>query len=114
MHAAENSWEEAIAGHGEPHSSLADLEDQQRRDHAHECANQYHQAQAGDVEFLEGIDHGSGVVKECVPANQSGEDDDDSDIEDGANDERGDDATREIALGILALFGSGGDGIKTN
>ena len=114
MHVAEDFWEEAIAGHGKPDAGLADLENEQGRDHAHQCADQDDEAQSGDVEFSESVDDGSGVIDQGIPANNAGEDDHDADIEDGANDERGDDAAREIALRVGAFFRGGGDGVEAD
>src|SRR5262249_32287232 len=39
MHAAEDFWEKSVARHSKPNAGLSNLEDKQRRDHAHECAD---------------------------------------------------------------------------
>ena len=112
MHAAENFGKESVARHGEPDARLADLEDQQGRDHSHQRADEDDKTHVPKVEFLERIDNWRGVVEERVPFDQASEDDDYADIEECANDERGDDAEREVALRVVTFFGGGGDGIK--
>src|SRR5438094_301144 len=77
MDAAKNTGEKTVARHSEPNTRLADLEDEQGRDHPHERANQNHQPDTGYVEPLECIDHGRGIIDERVPADKSGEHDDD-------------------------------------
>jgi hypothetical protein len=95
MDAAEDLWKETVA-------------------HAHESANQNDKAQTGDVESLQRIDHWGRIVEESFPANKPCKDDDHADVKDSANDERGDNAAREIALRALAFFGSCGDGIEAD
>src|SRR5664280_997067 len=42
--AAEDRWQQAVAGHGKPHARLAELEDEDGRNHAHERTDQNKQA----------------------------------------------------------------------
>src|SRR6266852_2578022 len=114
MNAAEYFRKKSVAGHREPNPRLSDLKDEQRRDHAHQRANQDDQAQIRNVQFLERVDDRSGIVQQGVPANQSSKYDHNADVQQRANDERGDDAARQIALRIVALFGSGGNGVKSD
>jgi hypothetical protein len=44
MDAAEDVGQQAVARHGEPDAGLAELKDQDRRDHAHERAEQHGEA----------------------------------------------------------------------
>ncbi len=114
MNAAEYFWKKSVAGHREPNARLPNLKDEQRRDHAHQRANQDDQAQIRNVQLLERIDDRSGIVRQGVPANQSSKYDHHADIQQRANDERSDDAARQVALRIVALFGGGGDRIKSD
>ena len=80
------------------------LEDQNRRDHADERAEQDGEADvveavsAGEErDSLERVDYGCAVAGDCLPLDDAGEDHGDADVEDGADDERGDDADGDVA-----------------
>src|SRR2546427_6800876 len=100
-----------------PYTTLfrsADLEYQQGRNHAHERADQNDQTHARDVKLLERVYDRGGVVHQRIPADQSRQDHDDRNIKNGADDERGDDADRQIALRSLAFLSSRGYGIEAD
>ena len=67
-----------------------------------------------EIDLLERVDHRRSIVHQRAPMDQAGEHDRDSDVEDGADDQRGDDADGHIALRILALLGRGGDGVESD
>ena len=74
MDVGEDLGQQAVAGHGEPDARLADLVDENRRDHAHEGAQQDHQANpiervpAGQKrELLERVDYGRRVADHRLP-----------------------------------------------
>ena len=78
MYVGEDFGQQAVAGHGEPDARLADLVDEDRRDHAHERAEQDDKADpiegmpAGqNGKFLEGVDDGRGVSDHGLPGDQS-------------------------------------------
>jgi hypothetical protein len=71
-------------------------------------------AAGGEGDALEGVDYGGGVAGDGLPGDHAGEDDGHSDVEDGADDKRGNDADGNVALGVLALFGRGGDGVEAD
>ena len=121
MNIGEDSWQQAVARHGEPDARLPDLVDEDRRDHAHERAQQHHKANpikrmaAGQKrELLERVDHGRRVADHGLPWNQAGEAHGDRDVEHRADDQCGDDADGKVALRIVALLGRSGDGIEAN
>ncbi len=62
---------------------------------------------------LEGVDYGGGIAGDRLPRDHAGEDYGYSDVEDGADDERGNDADGDVALGVFALFGGRGDGSRS-
>src|SRR5882757_1878708 len=66
------------------------------------------------MKFFEGVYDRGGVIHQSVPLHQSGEHDNDGNIEQCASDERRDDAYGQITLRILTLLCSGGDGIESN
>jgi len=68
----------------------------------------------GDGEALEGVDERRGIADDRLPGNDSCEDKRDTDVEDGADDKRGDDADRNRTLRVAALFAGGGDGIEAD
>ena len=65
-------------------------------------------------EFLERVHDRCGVAHHGLPGNESREANGDGNIKHGADDERGDDADGQIALGIAAFLGGGGDGIEAD
>jgi hypothetical protein len=66
------------------------------------------------MHFLERVDDRSGVVHQRLPGHKAGQNDDYADVEQRTNDERGDDADRNVALRILALFGGGRNGVEAD
>ncbi len=64
--------------------------------------------------LLERVHHRRGVAHHGMPGNQAGEADGDGDIEHGADDQRGDDADRQVALRVLAFLGGRRDGVEAD
>jgi len=122
MDLAEGCGEQAVAGHGEPDARLAVLAHHDGGEHTEDGAEQDEEANkvqavaAGlEREALECVDYRRSVVGvDGVPVDDAGEGERDADVQDGADDERGDDADGDVALGVLALFGGGGDGVETD
>ena len=114
MHAPKNFGKEAIARHRKPHARLAQLENQQGRDHSHECADQHDQANSREMEFLQRVDHRGGIVHQRFPPDQTREHDHNGDVQNRADDQRRDDADRQIALRALALLSGRGDRIESD
>jgi len=113
--------QQAVAGHGEPDACLSDLEDEDGGDHAEDGSDEHDQMDIAEQEAVpslsevpEGVDDGGGVIGHGIPVAEADEDDGNADVEDGADDECGDDADGEVALRIFTLFGGGGDGVKTD
>ena len=111
---AKNTRQQAVARHRKPHARLAQLEDQQRGDHAHQSADQDDQAHIAKVQLLHGIDDGGGVVEQRLPGHESREHDHYGDVQHRADHQRGDNAARQVALRILALLGRGGNGVEAD
>jgi len=65
-------------------------------------------------EALEGVDDGSAIVGDGLPGHDAGEDQSDSEIEDGADDQRGEDADGHGTLRVATLFAGGGDGVEAD
>src|SRR2546430_232215 len=114
MNAPKNSREKAVSRHGEPDTRLANLKDKQRRDHARERANQDDQPNAGNVQAFQRVDDWRRIINQRIPANQTGEHHDDRNIENRANNQRRDDADRQIALRAIAFLRGRGYGVETN
>ena len=114
MHAAENAGQQSVARHGKPDARLPELKNEQRRDHAHQRADQNDQAHAAEVKLLQRVHHRRGIVDERLPGNQPGQHDDHADVQQRADDQRGNDADGQIALRVFAFFGGGGDGIESD
>src|SRR5882757_1368085 len=66
------------------------------------------------MKLFEGVDDRGRVVHQSVPLHQSREHYNHCDIEQCTGNERGDDADGQVALRILTLLCSGGDGIESN
>gem|GEM_PF-6042352 len=112
---------QAVPRHGEPDARLAELEDQDGGDHPRESADEDDEVNPAEGviagqerELSQGVDDGRRIVHHAMPGDEAGEDDGDADVEDGADDQGGDDADGEVALGVAALFGSGGDGVEAD
>ena len=119
VNVAEDVGQQAVARHGKPDARLAELEHQDRRDHAQHGADQHEQldpAQAAatrlEREALEGIHHRRAVAHDGVPWHDAAEDDGDSAVEKRAGNKRGEDAEGQIALRVLAFLCRGGDGVE--
>ena len=112
--AAENAGKQSVARHREPHAGLAELKDKQRRNHAHQRADENDQLDISEMQALQGVDDGRGVVQQSLPGHQAGEHHHHGDVKDRANDERGDDADGQVALRVFAFLGGGGDGIEAD
>ena len=74
----EGVGEQAVAGHREPDAGLAELEDEDRRDHADDGAEQDDEAGPveelavlGEGEALEGVDDGGGVADDGLPGDDA-------------------------------------------
>ena len=65
-------------------------------------------------QLLEGIDHRCRIIHQCLPWNQAGEDNRDPDVEHSADDQRCQNAERDVALRPVALFGCRRDRIEAN
>jgi len=117
----EGVGQEFVARHGEPNARLAVLANEDGRDHACEGSDEDKQtdvmqtvAAGFEREALEGVDDGRAIVGDGLPGNDAGEDQRDSEIEDGADDERGEDSNGHVALGVAAFFACGGDGVEAD
>ena len=112
--------EQAVARHREPDARLAELEDENRRDHAHECAEQNDEADQWRTgrrrmdSFLRVLTTGAASSIMLCQGTRPVRIDGDADVEDGADDEGGDDADGDVALRVAALFGGGGDGVEAD
>ncbi len=118
---AEDRGQQAIARHGKPDAGLAELEDEDRRDHAEHGADEdeeAHPMQAGaaglEREALERVHHRGCVAHDGLPGNDAAEDDGHSTVKKRAGDESGKDADGKITLRAIALLGGGGDGVEPN
>ena len=49
-----------------------------------------------------------------MPVDDAGESQRDANVEDGADDQRRDDADGDVALRVLAFFAGGGDGVEAD
>ena len=121
MDAAEDVGQQAVARHGEPDARLAELKDQDRRDHSDQRAEQH--GEADEVQAMsagqqrdaaECVDHGRGVSGDRTPRNDSGEHHGDADVEQRADDERGEDPDGDVAARVAALFAGCGDGVESD
>src|SRR6202044_2724061 len=66
------------------------------------------------MKAFHGVDDRGRVVHERMPGNQASQNDDYSDVKNRTNDERCDDADRQVTLRIFAFFRSGRDGVKAD
>ena len=121
MDIAEDLGQQAVAGHGEPDPRLAELVDQDGGEHAHDGAHQNHKANpvkgmaAGkDGEFFKSVDYRGSVIDHRIPLDQSSEADGHGHIENGADNQGGDDADGQVALRVAALLGGGGDRVEAD
>src|SRR5882724_6694403 len=71
MDATEYLWQQAVSRHGKPDAGLAQLENQQRRNHSHQSAAKNCQAHPRYVELSQYVDDRSGVAKR-VPVGNAG------------------------------------------
>ncbi len=62
VHAAEYSGQQSVARHGEPDARLPKLKNEQRRNHAHQRSEQYHQFDAAKMQPLHRVDHRRRIV----------------------------------------------------
>jgi len=110
--------QEAVPRHGEPDARLSVLEDEKRAQHAHERADDDDGTPDGTgSELLEGVGDGSlgsGALAEDGILHHAEQDERHADVEDGADDERGDDSEGNVFLRILGFLGGGGDGVKAD
>src|SRR6266403_1303084 len=106
MHATKDSRKEPVARHRKPHTRLTQSENQQRRDHSHQCADQHDQPNSREMKLLQRVDHWSGVVHQRVPSDQTCEHYDHGNIEKCTSHKCGDDADWQVTLRILAFLGS--------
>ena len=122
MHSAEGRGQQAIAAHGKPDACLAVLADQDRGDHAEDGADQHKQphivqavATGRQRKALERVDDRRGVVgRDGAPGHHAGEHQSHADVQNRADDQRGDDADGHVALWIAALLTGGGDGVEAD
>ena len=115
------SGRQTVARHREPDARLAELKDQDRRDHADDRAQQNDEARpvqevgvSLEREPLEPVDDRRGVSDDRAPRDDAGEHERDADVEDGADDQRGDDSDRHSALRVAALLAGGRDGVEAD
>ena len=94
MRLKDEKGKQAIAGHGKPHARLSELEDENRRDHAHQRADQNEQAhpvQSGatgsERQPLECVDHWRRIAHHRLPGNDAAEHDSHSTVHNGAGDQ---------------------------
>ena len=111
--AAEDAGQQAVAGHGEPDAGLAELKDEDGRDHAQQRADENDQAHpvqhgaagAAGCSRLSALTTGAASPITDLPGHNAAEHDGDAAVEHGAGDQRGQNAEGQVALRIAALFG---------
>ena len=67
-----------------------------------------------EVEPAQRVHHRRGILRQQLPRHQAGQHQGDADVENGGDDQRGNDADGDIALGIFAFFGCGGDRVEAD
>ena len=87
-----------IARHGEPDARLANLKDQNGRNHAQQRAEQHHQTASSaavalslaQIEPMQRIDHRRGIIHQQLPVDKPGQHHGHADIQNRADDQRRD------------------------
>ena len=108
-----NARQQPVPRHREPHSRLPVLKDQQRRNHPHERADTDDAPHVVVAQLPQCGHHGRGVVQ-LRPVHDTGQHQRDADVKNRADEQRHEDAERQIALRPLAFLGSRRDRVESD
>ena len=106
--------QQAVARHREEDARLAQLEDQQHRGGGEHGAERDDDRRPAACPSAEKAVASGSAVPSCFQRQHAGEDQRHQDVDDGADDQAGDDADRHVALRVLGLLGGRGDGVEAD
>src|SRR5581483_2677432 len=117
----ESLRQQSIARHGKPNSRLTKLEDQNGRNHPHQCAEENAQANPSQAattrknrKLLESVHDGCSIIHHRLPRNQASERNSDSDVQNRAHNESGNNPGRNIALRVAGFLCGSRDRVKSD